>query len=269
MEYEDPYVLFKQSRSLKIFFFIGRLNPPHPGHIHALIQMIETANANNSVALILLGSGPKGERTLDNPVTFETKQEFLQFILPGHLQYTVRKLTNPLGDVSQWYENVLSHIKYPSDVEFIRFAGDKGDNATKFGSFMDDRFRTLHERARSTTVAIPSVMADNTEMSATIVRRDAYRAFVQGKDRGMDGFVIFRDQYRGFYQGFCEQIYREIVEPALYLTREEIIEYIEDKKLPKKSKSKSKKNKPSNRANGGMSNNNAPSKSKGKSRKGK
>jgi nicotinamide mononucleotide adenylyltransferase len=264
---EDPYFLFKQSRSLKIFFFIGRLNPPHPGHIHALEQMIETANAHNSVALILLGSGPKGERTLDNPVSFETKREFLQFALPGYLQYTVRKLTNPSGDVTQWYENVLSHIKYPSDVEFIRFAGDKGDNATKFGTFMDDRFRTLHERAKSTTVAIPPVMSATTEMSATTVRQGAYTAFVTGKDHERDGYPLFREQFFGFYREFCEQIYREIVEPAEDLTREQIIAYIQHKTLPKKGKTKSKsKTHKSNRANGGISNEDEPPSGKGKSK---
>jgi hypothetical protein len=267
MEY-DPYYLFKQSTSLNIFYFIGRLNPPHPGHIHSLIQMIETANANNSVALILLGSGPKGERTLDNPVPFETKQEFLKFILPAHLQYNIRRLTNPSADVTQWYENVLAHIKYPAQVEFIRFAGDKGDNATKFGSYMDDHFRSLHVRSESTTVAIPPVMSGATEMSATIVRRDAYTAYVNGKDQGRDGYALFRAQYFGFYRDFCEQMYREIVEPALDLTREEIIAYVQTKKLPKKSgsKSKSKTVKSSNRANGGVSNENEPSRGKGKAK---
>lgn len=262
MEEYDPYYLFKQSRSLKIFFFIGRLNPPHPGHIFALQQMIERANAQNSVALILLGSGPKGERTLDNPVTFETKQEFLKYILPSHLQYTIRRLTSPSRDVSQWYEQILSHIPYPEDVEFLRFAGDKGDNSTKFGKFMDEHFVTLHERAESTTVALPPVMAGETEMSATIVRRDAYTAYVTGKDNGIDGYPLFREQYYDVYHDFCEQMYREMVEPAEDLSREQIIAYIQHKTLPKKSKSKSKTKKGS-RANGGSSNNET-SKGKGK-----
>jgi hypothetical protein len=264
MEDGDPYFLFKQSRTLNIFYFIGRLNPPHPGHIHALTQMIETANAHNSVALILLGSGPKGERTLENPVPFETKEEFLKFILPPHLQYTIRRLTNPSADVTQWYENVLSHIEYPSQVEFVRFAGDKGDNATKFLS-LDDYFRSLHVRSKSTTVAIPPVMSASTEMSATIVRRDAYTAYVNGKDQGRDGYPLFRDQYYDFYDNFCEQMYREIVEPATNLSREEIIAYIQDKTMPKKSKGKSKsKTKKSNRANGGINNENEHSSGKGK-----
>ena len=264
MEDGDPYFLFKQSRTLNIFYFIGRLNPPHLGHIHALTQMIETANAHNSVALILLGSGPKGERTLENPVPFETKEEFLKFILPPHLQYTIRRLTNPSADVTQWYENVLSHIEYPSQVEFVRFAGDKGNNATKFLS-LDDYFRSLHVRSKSTTVAIPPVMSASTEMSATIVRRDAYTAYVNGKDQGRDGYPLFRDQYYDFYDKFCEQIYREIVEPATNLSREEIIAYIQDKTMPKKGKGKGKsksKTKKSTRANGGT--NNEPSSGKGK-----
>ena len=172
---EDLYGLFKRSPELKVYYFIGRLNPPHQGHIAALIQMIERANADNSVALIILGSGPKRERTMDNPIPYETKEAFLRYILPRGLRYEIRQMTTGLADVELWYQSILSHIKPPSCVEFIRFAGDKGDNATKL-TYMDTHLGKL-PRCKAFTVPIPPVMANaETEMSATTVRKFAYRA---------------------------------------------------------------------------------------------
>ena len=173
---EDPYALFRGSPHLKIYFFIGRLNPPHEGHISSLMQMIEEANSNGSVALILIGSGPRGERTLDNPVTFETKEQFIKYIIPeSRYKYAIRQLRSPIADVDQWFHHVLTHIPPPSKVSFIRFAGDKGDNVTKF-QFMDKGFMKLHNNVESTTSAIQPVLssAGHKPMSATIVRQTAY-----------------------------------------------------------------------------------------------
>jgi len=136
-EAEDPYALFKQSPNLKIYYFIGRLNPPHEGHIEALTTMIKDANAEKSVALILLGSGPfEGERTMDNPIPYESKEIFLRYILPPDLHYEIRKMTNQADDVSLWYQTILSHIKPPLSIEFIRYAGNKDGNLEK-SNFME------------------------------------------------------------------------------------------------------------------------------------
>lgn len=229
---EDIYSLFRRDPHLKIFYFIGRLNPPHEGHVRSLIQMIERANAENAVALILIGSGPKGIRTMDNPVTFETKCEFLKYIIPAHLKYTLRPLKNPMADVEQWFHNVLTHIESPLRVSFIRFAGDKGDNATKF-KHMDTHFESLHPKSESLTIALPPIMATATkEMSATIVRKDAYKALLKAGPEG--GYHIFRELYGGFYREFTGQIYREIIEIVQTLSPADINEYIETTKLPKK-----------------------------------
>ena len=181
---------------------------------------------------------------MDNPVTFETKCEFLKYIIPSHLKYTIRPLKNPIADVEQWYHNVLTHIESPLRVSFIRFAGDKGDNATKF-KHMDTRFETLHSKAESLTIALPPVMASaSKEMSATIVRKDAYNSLIKAGPEG--GYHIFREKYGSFYREFTGQIYREIIEVVQDLQPEDIMGYIETTKLPKKSKSasKSKQSKP-------------------------
>ena len=224
---------------LKIYFFIGRLNPPHIGHIRALEQMIREANADGSNPLILLGSGPGGERTMDNPIPFETKEQFLHHILPD-LTFTVRRMANAYADVPQWYTDVLSHLKGPPEaVEFIQFAGDKGENASKF-----DKLYTALEKLGTNVKAgsrpIPPIASNSgaEEMSATIVRQHAYRCYLA--DKGTGGFKAFEERFSYFYGEYTGQIYKDVVFPVLELTDDEIVAYIETKKLPK-TKSKSKK----------------------------
>ena len=211
--------------------------------------MIEIANADNSIPLILIGSGPKGERTMDNPVTFETKCEFLKYIIPAHYKFVIRPFKNTGEDVTQWFRNILTHIEEPTQVSFIRFAGDKGDNVTKFDRF-DDYFRTLHPRADARTVAVPSLM------SATIVRKTAYECLLRSGHT--DGYQLFREKYGEFYKEFTGQIYSEIIEVTAGLSPEDIQRYIETTKLPKKASTSKKASKPKskskkNRANGQLS----------------
>ena len=231
--------LFKRSPELKIYYFIGRLNPPHPGHIAALIQMIERANADNSVALIILGSGPKRKRTMDNPIPYDTKKAFLRYILPKKLKYSIMQMTTGLADVEQWYQSVLSHIPPPTCVDFIRFAGDKGDNATKL-QYMDIHLSKI-PKCTSGTIAIPPIMANaSTEMSATEVRKTAYKAHLNELKTGISGYEMFREKYSGFYKEFTRNIYLDIIMPILEANPEDIDTYIKTSKMPSKSKSKSK-----------------------------
>ena len=52
--------------------------------------MIERANAESSIPLILIGSGPKGERTMKDPITFKLKKDFLLYKLPKGLMFEIR-----------------------------------------------------------------------------------------------------------------------------------------------------------------------------------
>jgi hypothetical protein len=257
---EDLYGLFKRSPELKVYYFIGRLNPPHPGHIETLIQMIQYANADNSVPLIILGSGPKRERTMDNPIPFETKEAFLHYILPRRLKYEIRQMTTGLADVELWYQSILSHINPPSCVEFIRFAGDKGDNATKL-QYMDTHLGKLPQ-CKARTFPIPPVMADAaTEMSATTVRKFAYKSHLDQLRKGTNGFASFDAKYGGFYKEFTRNIYSDILFPVIEASPEDIERYLSLSKMPSKSKTKKngpKRSKSKGRkrtANGGNSSN--------------
>ena len=238
-------------KNLKLYYFIGRLNPPHIGHIAALRTMIAAANEDHSHPIILLGSGPNGgERTLDNPIPFETKEMFLRTKLVG-LQFTVWNMNNSVENLRQWYSTVMAHK--PEDVEtesveMIRFAGDKGDNATKL-SFLDKHLVKLSSALTSKTVAVEAVStAVGEEMSATIVRKFAYQCYLKDRQDPTTGLDLFVKEYGRFYREYSEQIYGDIIEPALTLSNGEIQYYLDHTTLPKKRKaSNTRKNNRNNR----------------------
>ena len=69
------------------YYFIGRLNPPHEGHIEGLLNVIQMAIQNRGKAIILLGSGPdKGARTPKDPLDFKLKSEFIKDKLKDRLK---------------------------------------------------------------------------------------------------------------------------------------------------------------------------------------
>ena len=92
-EPESSSKIFKKhSKALVVgHYFMGRLNPPHKGHINAILQAIIHSRENNTTPLILLGNGPalKEHKTthvgratqiidesfdmLDNPISFDLK----------------------------------------------------------------------------------------------------------------------------------------------------------------------------------------------------
>jgi len=60
---------------------IGRTNPPHAGHIKLMTAAIEDARKEPGpirCALILLGNGPEGQRTNEDPIDHDTKSAFLR-----------------------------------------------------------------------------------------------------------------------------------------------------------------------------------------------
>lgn len=224
----DIFEIFKRSPHLKIYYFIGRLNPPHEGHIEALIQMINEAYANNSVALILLGSGPfEGERTMDNPIPFESKEDFLRYKLPEDPPYEIRQMTNPDENVLLWYRSILSHIEPPLSVEFIRYAGNKDGNLEK-SNYMEKTLLKKVPTAKARGLAVNAKMANvATAHSASAIREFAYTQYL--KD-GTNGFANFDKEYNPLYGVFTRQMYNEILFPIQneQLTPAQVREYIDD-----------------------------------------
>jgi nicotinamide mononucleotide adenylyltransferase len=223
--------------NLTIYFFIGRMNPPHAGHEAALRQLMEMAMGERSIPLILAGSGPNGgERTLDNPLTFVTKQRVLKYRLAGSL-CEIREKTNPIGDVLNWMDEIMRNTGQ-NRVVFKLVTGDKGENGTKLNSILSAIVKAAQKKgveASGESVAIRAISIDGEEMSATKVRKDALKALITG-----DG--SFHRAYSGFYGPHTENVFGEIAQIATSMNQTQVVGYIATGELPKtKSKSKSKK----------------------------
>ena len=95
---------------INIYFFIGRTNPPHLGHINVLIETIRLSgiSPHKYPALFLLGDGPGGIRTRDNPVEHELKERFI-----------VEKLR--LNEFNENVDFVIERMKQPPNLQVEEF----------------------------------------------------------------------------------------------------------------------------------------------------
>jgi len=245
------------------FYFIGRLNPPHDGHIFALKELVSKAMSKGSKALILLGSGPKqadgDKRTFENPIKFELKKEFIEQQLQSiganeGTNYVIEEMSTPHGDLARYIGESLKS-KNISDIKEIKinhFAGGKDEDATKLKSILDYAEKVAASENPGASISANVVVIEPKPnesglkpMSATQVRKDAYKTYLD--DSGYNGWP---EQYKDFYGPMAQQIYEEILYPIYKLrssglSDEEIQnltrEYIETGKLPKTSKKTAKK----------------------------
>lgn len=229
-----PYEVFGKGKVV-IYFFIGRLNPPHAGHEVALKQLIQMASEDRSIPLILVGSGPnKGERTLNDPLTFSTKKRVLIHRLAGHL-CEIREKTEPIRDVIEWTQEVLRNLSStPSEVVFKLVTGDKDDNSTKLDwvhKSIVKRAESLGLSASSSTVAIKAVKMSGVEMSATKVRQDALISLMRGDHS-------FEAKYGDYYGPQTVNVCGEINEIAEQMGSNAVEVYAATGELPKKTRKK-------------------------------
>jgi len=226
----------ENGKETNFFYFIGRLNPPHNGHIKALKTLVDIANKDGSVPLILLGSGPGSVRTMDNPITFELKEAFLKEILVG--DYVIQKMTNPAINISDYIEarigEPLSNI---TKISILHIAGGKDEDTSKLSFALKSAETTAKRLLPNAFVktGVKAIEAEPTEnevpMSATKVRKDTYKTILNGT-----GFNGWPQQYKDFYGKYAEQIYDEILYPLNNIPETEqksvIINYIEKNKMP-------------------------------------
>ncbi len=229
-------------KSAHFFYFIGRLNPPHNGHIKALTTLVRMAKDTGSVALILLGSGPKQERTLDNPITFELKKAFInqqleeQHFSPG--DYVITQMTNPATNVSAFIAQQLEKLGDTLDnIQITHIAGGKDEDTTKLDFVKKFAEKTAQGIAPGAIISTGVEVIDATPtdsgvaMSATKVRKDAYRSLLDGR-----GFAGWSDKYSRFYGRLSEAIYDEILFPVRNIPEPQqldaISNYIDNDILP-------------------------------------
>lgn len=245
----------KVNPTMTFMYFIGRLNPPHNGHIRALVSLIEAAKEKGSVPLILLGSGPGKIRTMDNPIDFETKKKFIvdklaseEYGFEENTDYIIQEMTNPAANVAEYvYKGLETSGADPKNIEITHVAGDKGDDAEKLMFALNAAVKAAERAMPNVPVsknvaAITAVAASNAgpAMSATIVRKDVYRSLIDGS-----GFSGWLSKYGEFYDTNAEAIYKAILYPLNNIPEEEkndiVVNYIENDRLPITKKTKASK----------------------------
>lgn len=261
----DEFKIETVGNNKTVFFsyFIGRLNPPHRGHVSALINLVRTAKRNRSMALILFGSGPKqsnGERrTMDDPITFETKKAFVvsKLIKAGGkegVDFTIKEMTSPHADVTHYIGSRLNEINgVIREIHITHIAGGKDDDASKLNSVLvyvaDVARKEVPEAQVSAEVGVAAPptpekgSVEATYMSATNVRKDAFKTLLP--DGG--GYADWPTEYKTFYgPRYARVIYDEILYPLEKISdaselEEAIRDYIDPKPKAKSNKSKTRK----------------------------
>jgi hypothetical protein len=232
---EDEYITnsisFSQSQQqeqtvtqvLFLSYFIGRCNPPHNGHIFALTRLLNDVisgkgKGTEAKALILLGSGPKKQRTGDNPIPFDLKSRFIKYKVKQELGITdaqldsicqIQEMNNAFTDVPRFVREQIEgkDIDSVSSIRITHYAGDKDGDASKLvGVGERSEATAIHLTDGSTPVTRVTEslapMASGTEvMSATKVRKDAYEKLTREQ---------WFSKYGEFYGEFSEEMYREI-----------------------------------------------------------
>jgi nicotinamide mononucleotide adenylyltransferase len=257
------------STELKVYYFIGRLNPPHEGHIVTLKNLIQEAIRNNEAdqqpyqIIILLGSGPNGgERTLNDPLPFDVKMKVVihlleKFGIPCQQMVNsgkiiIEEMEKAAGQIVSIIKKIVEINETIAEIHTTRFSGDKDEDVKKLAWIENSIQKSLVPLNVEVTTNVKGITAlknedDEAEQSATQIRNDALISFILSKETGTGGFEKFNEKYNRLYGEDTREIYDSIIEQAKILDKEQIQEYIQNKTLPssgkekKQSKAKQKK----------------------------
>ncbi len=173
---------------LELYFFIGRLNPPHEGHFEALFQMIDAAqrSPNRKKIIIFAGSGPKSKdkiNILNNPIHFDIKKDIIKEILKikyGESFVNDNILILEMTSVPSQLGAIITEDRMNSitrKIRTIRVAGDKEDDVKKSNYVEYTLEKTVSNLNGKYSPRIQSInpveREGNTAASATQTRLDA------------------------------------------------------------------------------------------------
>ena len=228
-----------KGKSLHIYYFIGRLNPPHVGHIETLIELIERAKTDNPTKsnykiIILLGSGPKNGNLLDNPLSFQTKKDFITYKLkelfpdipPNFIfdeNIEILEMASAPSQISQITLPLITDVI--EEIQMLRVSGTKDGDDSKL-NFIEKSIRKIlikYDDILTTDVlGIEAVINENeAAMSATEVRLSILNDYIDGNNRF--------ENYKSFYGDYSQRIQEEITAVATNAGQENVLKYIAKK----------------------------------------
>ena len=192
------------SSSVSGYYFMGRLNPPHDGHINAIVQAIQSARLTNAIPLILLGNGPAlkehkstpaGRTTqiidesfdiLDNPISFDLKKQIIEYKLHNAdidppidpSNYLIVEKDDPGQQVFDYVTCIKSKPEsHGRSVEIYNVAGDKENDTKKLDFISKSALAAVKQFIPDYDEPILSmaINAGENPMSATKVRLSIYK----------------------------------------------------------------------------------------------
>ncbi len=218
---------------------IGRTNPPHDGHIALMTAAITDAKKAPGpikCALILLGNGPEGQRTNEDPIDHSTKSAFLKMKLSAVraddgtsfvddtdfvvMQMNTSEEGGASGNILEFLKNFIP-VDYPNSISIVQFTGNKPGKISKtrkrglsdpekhmgLRAYIQRRIREEYTQAADVTCgyyAVPTgIISGKPPMSATKVREDAVTCFLAAADSDnarARGHICWTKLYP-FYQG--------------------------------------------------------------------
>jgi hypothetical protein len=257
----NQYTILKNdvTNEYKVYYFIGRLNPPHNGHIKALTSLIRRAKIDNPhenyKVIILLGSGPGKKQTLNDPLSFDLKRSVVVDLLRRYgipdfnIDDLIARKKVLIEEMDKAAEQIATEIRikifeverFISDVnklkvDTIRISGEKDGDVKKLAwieqSLQKSIGQLLNIQLRTGVNGIAAVVNEGeTAMSATQVRKDALRELINLNIQGS-----FAAKYGQFYGANLGAVYSAIVGQAAELTQVQIQTYIDSGALPKTKK---------------------------------
>ncbi len=217
---------YSVQRSGRYIYFIGRLNPPHEGHIAALLSVVEEAIDSGGIAILLFGSGPNGGiQTSKDPIGFDLKSRFViaklkkelqirhpdlkldEMFKPGG-QIQIEEMGKPVEQIRGIIQKDLISNLF-NELQTFRVSGEKdnGDDVKKLewiekalrAGILDEEGNIIPIETKILPFPAVSNVSGNA-MSATQVRQDA-------RTTSLDDF---NEKYGDFYTTFTEEIYNVI-----------------------------------------------------------
>lgn len=214
-------------RDVNMSYIIGRMNPPHAGHIHLISEMIRQSKDLGARPLILLGNGPSNGNPMDDPLKFDLKRDIIIQKLSEReiepTEYTiVEKGKSPI-------QNIIDFAGKISDIEHIKityFVGHKPpknegdpDDTEKMDWINPYLVKHFHELSYEIgKVIIPAISTGEALMSGTIVRESVYKTHLlvlQGKishEAGFTNWISLYPEISNFYgDTFAHDVYAGIL----------------------------------------------------------
>lgn len=246
----------------QVSYIVGRMNPPHAGHIHLIREMIR--QSPDARHLILLGDGPVKKSIndeMDNPLDFNTKKEIIinklnELNIPQDV-YTIMQKQNPAGDVMKF----VGFVSPETPIKITYFVGNKeakntsekkgdADKMLWLNNFLLVRYNQLRPNIDDAypkniiehVVIQPMQNDDKSISSGTHVRKSVYEIYSNHHDDEDKGYRMWENKYPTicqFYQPNSREIYDKILEHILSLQKDEQLLGIHYYLHPEKTKAKS------------------------------